>query len=291
MRGELKAAQDDRAYRLKKYEDRVCDLYKSGGSNQFLELLLAAEDAPDFIARVRLAANQAAEDRRLIDKLAESTDNMNGILAQMDEAKLREVDIRRQMAANQVDIEGALAERKATLADLDTQVATIIEQERLRQAEEQVRLQAALQAIINGGQVYDGPLPQTDSEILNQLLETAATYIGIPYVWAGDRPSTGMDCSGFTRFVYMQHGVDLPHFSGYQAELGVPVDYVNIQPGDLVAFGFPVHHVGIYIGDDLFIHAPKTGDVIKISRLSERSNLSAIRRFDLQPRTGAPAVY
>jgi hypothetical protein len=216
---------------------------------------------------------------------------MNGILAQMDEAKLREVDIRRQMAANQVDIEGVLAERKATLADLDTQVATIIEQERLRQAEEQVRLQAALQAIINGGQVYDGPLPQTDSEILNQFLETAATYMGIPYVWAGDRPSTGMDCSGFTRFVYMQHGVDLPHFSGYQAEMGVPVDYANIQPGDLVAFGFPVHHVGIYIGDDLFIHAPKTGDVIKISRLSERSNLSAIRRFDLQPRTGAPAVY
>jgi cell wall-associated NlpC family hydrolase/regulator of replication initiation timing len=291
MRRDLAAAQKDRAYRLDKYEDRVCDLYKSGGSNEFLELLLSAEDGPDFLSRVRLAATQADQDRRLVEKLAESTKKMNGILAQMDEAKLREIDIRRQMSDQQVDIQAALEERKATLANLDTQISTIIEQERQRQAEEQVRLQAALQAIINGGQVYDGPLPQTDSEVLNQFLETAATYIGIPYVWAGDRPSTGMDCSGFTRFVFAQHGVDLPHFSGYQAEMGIPVDYADIQPGDLVAFGFPVHHVGIYIGDDLFIEAPRTGDVIKISQLSAHGNLAAIRRFDIQPRNGPPAIY
>ena len=68
------------------------------------------------------------------------------------------------------------------------------------------------------------------------------------------------------------------------------MDPGDIQPGDLLAFGIPVHHVGIYLGNDLFIHAPRTGDVIKISHLSERTNLSAIRRFDLQPRTGAPWV-
>jgi peptidoglycan hydrolase CwlO-like protein len=291
MRRDLAAAQNDRSYRLEKYEERVCDLYKSGGSNEFLDLLLSAEDGPDFISRVRLAATQADQDQRLVQKLAASTDKMNAILANMDEAKLREIDIRRQMGAQQEDIQAALEERKATLADLDTQISTIIEQERLRQAEEQTRLQAALQAIINGGQVYAGPLPQTDSEILNQFLETAATYQGIPYVWAGDRPSTGMDCSGFTQFVFKQHGVNLPHYSGYQAQMGIPVDYADIQPGDLLAFGFPVHHVGIYIGEGLFIHAPKTGDVIKISLLSERTNLAAIRRFDIQPRNGAPAIY
>ncbi len=291
MRRQLQAAQDDRAYRLEKYESRVCDLYKDGGNNEFLDLLLSAKDGPDFLSRVRLAANQADEDQRLVAKLAESTAKMNTILASMDAAKLQEVDIRRQMSDQREGIQAALEARKATLADLDTQLSTVIEQERARQAEEQTRLQAALQALINGGQVYDGPLPQTDSEIINQLLETAATYIGIPYVWAGDRPSTGMDCSGFTRFVYGQHGVALPHFSGYQAEMGIPVDYVDMQAGDLVAFGFPVHHVGIYIGDDLFIEAPRTGDVIKISRLSAHGNLAAIRRFDIQPRIGPPAIY
>jgi len=122
-------------------------------------------------------------------------------------------------------------------------------------------------------------------------LETAAYYIGIPYVWGGDRPSTGFDCSGYTAYVYAQHGVDLPHYSGFQAEMGTPVMPEDIQPGDLLAFGIPVHHVGIYIGDGLFIHAPRTGDVVSIWELSWKTNLSYIRRFDLQPRYGEPAVW
>jgi cell wall-associated NlpC family hydrolase len=110
--------------------------------------------------------------------------------------------------------------------------------------------------------------------------------MGIPYVWGGSRPSAGMDCSGFVRYVFKQHGVSLPHYSGYQAQMGIPVALADIQPGDIVAFGFPVHHVGIYIGDGLFIHTP--GDYVKIQKLSSRHNLSAIRRFPLKMRTGDP---
>ena len=152
-------------------------------------------------------------------------------------------------------------------------VKAIIEQEQARQTAEQERAQAELQArapghssggpvrraqtrVLNGGQVYQGTLPQTDNAILNQVVQTAAAYLGIPYVWGGSKPSTGMDCSGFVRYVFKQHGVILPHYSGYQAQMGVPVAPADIQPGDLVAFGFPVHHVGIYIGDGLFIHTP-----------------------------------
>jgi cell wall-associated NlpC family hydrolase len=69
------------------------------------------------------------------------------------------------------------------------------------------------------------------------------------------------------------------------------VDAANIQAGDLLAFGFPVHHVGIYVGNDLFLHAAGTGLDVRIGRLSHRSDLAAIRRFDLKPRAGAPAFY
>jgi cell wall-associated NlpC family hydrolase len=72
--------------------------------------------------------------------------------------------------------------------------------------------------------------------------------------------------------------------------MGSPVELKDIQPGDLVAFGNPVYHVGLYIGDGEFIQAPHTGDVVKISMLSERSDLSAIRRFPLKARVGPPAV-
>ena len=158
----------------------------------------------------------------------------------------------------------------------------------VRQAQEQERLQEALTAILNGGQVYSGILPETGSEITDQFLQTAAAYVGITYVWGGDRPSTGMDCSGYTQYVYRQHGVSLSHYSGYQAVSGLPVDLANLQPGDLLAFGFPVHHVGIYIGEDLFLHAAGTGLNVRVGRLSDRSDLAAIRRFTLKPRTGDP---
>jgi cell wall-associated NlpC family hydrolase len=291
LRRELKAAETDYQYRLKKYEERLCDLYKDGGTSAFLQLLLEADGGGDLIARARVAAQLGDQDRRLLDNLTASADRLDTLLARMDKAKSEELDIREQMSTQQDQITAALTERQSTLNGIDAQIAAIIEAERQRQAEEQERLRQALSALLNGGQIYDGPLPQTDSEILNQFLETAAAYIGLPYVWGGDRPFTGMDCSGYTQFVYAQHGVQLSHYSGYQAETGIPVDYANMQAGDLLAFGFPVHHVGVYIGDDLYIHAAGTGDTIHISRLSGRSDLAAIRRFDLQPRTGAPAFY
>jgi len=119
-------------------------------------------------------------------------------------------------------------------------------------------------------------------------VETAAAYLGIPYQWGGKRPSTGFDCSGLTKWIYAQHGVELAHWSRDQSEMGAPVDPSAIKTGDLVAFGNPVHHVGIYVGDGNFIHAPRTGDVVRIQSLSTRKDLSAVRRFPLVARVDAP---
>jgi cell wall-associated NlpC family hydrolase len=289
LRRELGVAQDDYQYRLDKYEDRLRELYKTGGTDAFLEMVLASGSVDDFIACAKVAAQLAQQDRALLENLQESADRLDAILVEVDQAKSQELVIRSQMTDQRDQITAALTERQDALSGIDSQITTIIEAERTRQAQEQERLRQALAQLLNGGQVYNGPLPQTGSEILSQFLQTAATYIGLPYVWGGDRPSTGMDCSGYTQFVYKQHGVKLPHYSGYQAQMGLPVSYDDIQPGDLLAFGFPVHHVGIYIGDDLFVHAAGTGDTIHISQLSYRGDLAAIRRFDLQPRSGDPA--
>jgi cell wall-associated NlpC family hydrolase len=133
------------------------------------------------------------------------------------------------------------------------------------------------------------PLPLSDDPVANQLVETAAAYLGIPYVWAGALPSTGFDCSGFTQYVFAQHGVNLPHFSVYQSQSGTAVDPRDIRTGDLLCFGLPVHHVGIYVGGGRFIHSPGTGDFVKISVLNDRHDLSAIRRFPITLRNGPPA--
>jgi cell wall-associated NlpC family hydrolase len=95
----------------------------------------------------------------------------------------------------------------------------------------------------------------------------ALRYLGVPYLWGGATPS-GFDCSGLVMYVYAQVGISLPHFAAAQYGMGTPVDRADLQPGDLVFFD-ALNHVGIYIGDGQFVHAPQTGDVVKITALSD----------------------
>jgi cell wall-associated NlpC family hydrolase len=96
----------------------------------------------------------------------------------------------------------------------------------------------------------------------------ALRYLGIPYLWGGASPATGFDCSGLVMYVYAQLGIQLPHYAAAQYQLGTPVDRSQLQPGDLVFFD-ALDHVGIYIGNGQFVHAPQTGDVVKITALSD----------------------
>jgi peptidoglycan DL-endopeptidase CwlO len=95
----------------------------------------------------------------------------------------------------------------------------------------------------------------------------AMRYLGTPYVWGGASPG-GFDCSGLVMYAYGQMGISLPHYTGAQWNSGVHVSRDQLEPGDLVFFD-GLGHVGIYIGGGQFIHAPHTGDVVKISSLSE----------------------
>ncbi|MBN1320609.1 MAG: C40 family peptidase [Thermoleophilia bacterium] len=290
LRREYQAAQTEHDYRVKKFEERLCEIYKSGGkSDQFLALLLDSDGLDDLFKRVRLVASLADQDQRIVDSLSESTEKLDTLVAQIEEAKREQLSINQEIDGQRDQIASSLAERERTLAGLDGEIRSIIEAEHQRQEQERAELTKSLKATLYG-RSYSGLLPKTDDEVVAQLLETAAFYLGIPYVWAGDRPSTGFDCSGLTQYVYAQHGVYLPHYSGYQAQMGRAVMPEDLKPGDLLCFGDPVHHVGIYIGEGMFIHAPRTGDVVSIWMVDWKTNLSHIRRFDLQPRYGPPTV-
>jgi cell wall-associated NlpC family hydrolase len=111
----------------------------------------------------------------------------------------------------------------------------------------------------------------------DQVVTIAKKYLGIDYRWGGTDPATGLDCSGLTQLVYGQLGISLPRVSGDQAQAGKKVSSMaDAKVGDLVFFGSPVHHVGIYIGDGKMLDAPRTGKQVQIRNVYETP--SAIRR-------------
>ncbi|HET9143760.1 transglycosylase SLT domain-containing protein [Actinophytocola sp.] len=118
----------------------------------------------------------------------------------------------------------------------------------------------------------------------------AQKYLGVPYVWGGTDPNKGLDCSGLVQRTYADLGVTLPRVSRDQAKVGQPVSGLDqAKPGDLLAFGSPVHHIGIYVGDGKMIHAPEPGAKVRIQNVYETP--SAIRRvLPDAPAAGAVAA-
>lgn len=117
-----------------------------------------------------------------------------------------------------------------------------------------------------------------EAQRVQTVVNAAKAHLGLPYLYGGTSPSTGFDCSGLTQYAFRQAGITIPRVSYEQAAAGRAVPYSQLRVGDLVAFNSPVSHVGIYVGNGQFIHSPRTGDVVKISKLSAMQ-LTAIRRF------------
>ncbi len=113
-----------------------------------------------------------------------------------------------------------------------------------------------------------GKRPETTS-FGQSVVDYAKQFIGTPYVYGGSSPS-GFDCSGLVKYVYSNFGVNLTRTSYSQVNEGTYVARENLQPGDLVFFASSgsVHHVGIYVSDGNFIHAPKPGTTVRIETLN-----------------------
>ncbi len=119
-----------------------------------------------------------------------------------------------------------------------------------------------------------------------KVVQKAVEYLGVPYLWAGSSPTTGVDCSGFCMYVYKQFGISLPHYSRSMSTYGTAVSKDDLQPGDLVFFYTPISHVGMYVGGGMMINAPRSGDLVCIedafrsSYVTARRMVSAYTRYE-----------
>lgn len=134
---------------------------------------------------------------------------------------------------------------------------------------------AAAQPSGAGALLAQGPavsVPGGDSGVGPQVAQDALAFLGTPYLWGGELPETGFDCSGFLQYLYGKRGVEIPRVAEDQADVGIPIPPQGLRAGDVIFFadssGY-IHHIGMYLGDGYFVHSPKTGDVVKISSLYE----------------------
>jgi cell wall-associated NlpC family hydrolase len=118
------------------------------------------------------------------------------------------------------------------------------------------------------------------------LIDSALQFRGTPYRWGGDQPADGFDCSGFVHYVFELHQVQLPRTAAEQYDVGRKISLSRLEPGDLIFFTTiapGASHVGIAISGDEFIHAPGTGDVVRIDRVDapywKSRAIGARRRF------------
>ena len=134
-----------------------------------------------------------------------------------------------------------------------------------------------LSAMANDSSEATAPTVTADSGMLGQAQEVvlrALSFIDVRYKWGGASPDTGFDCSGLIRYVYNQvTGQALPGNAKEISQVGESIERSELQPGDLVFFNTlrrPFSHVGIYLGESRFVHAPSRGGKVEIVDMSER---------------------
>jgi peptidoglycan DL-endopeptidase CwlO len=274
-RTSLKAAQTH-------LSERLVSLYKNGSDGGTIEVLLGAKSIDDLLNRLDAVDRVSEQDARVLREVKSFRAQVIERKAKLERAQRSQVHVVADKASQRRSIESQLGERQRLLSTIKDQIASLEAAEQRRQerlaAQAQARFRAAQQARAPQ-QAAPLPQPSTQSDSPAEAIAPAPDaryggvvgiamqYLGVPYVWGGASPS-GFDCSGFSMYVFAQIGVSLPHHAASQYGMGTAVSRDQLQAGDLVFFN-GLGHMGIYIGGGQFIHAPHTGDVVKISSLSD----------------------
>ena len=299
-RTDLVRARELRKASQRRVASRLRQLYINGDGGSEIEVLLGARSLPEVLDRLDLVERVSQQDAAIAEEAQALRERVANREEQLSAARARQAAVVEQRATERRSIEGTLSARRQLLASVEDEIARLEEAERQRQAElrRQARLDLARQQaaaaaaqrardaatapvghaappdtaietpVSEGGETGGAAPPPADASAGARVVAIAMRYLGTPYKWGGASPSGGFDCSGLTMYVFAQIGVSLPHYAAAQYGMGAPVPKEQLQPGDLVFFR-GLGHMGMYIGGGNFIHAPRTGDVVKISSLSE----------------------
>ena len=271
-RYELKVAQRNLARSRKTIAKRVVTLYTTGQSTP-LELILGAKSLDDVLSQLDTETRVSKQDLLVINQVQSFRTSIK-IHAQRLAVEQRQVDrLVAERRQQQRSIAARLGEKRQLLSSLNGEVAQLVQEQQAAQVIAAQRVRGALaeaQGTQNQAAIGASGLTPEGATVIppsqySGVVSIALGYQGVPYVWGGASPG-GFDCSGLVMYSYAQVGVSLPHSSYAMYNYGVGVPRDQLEPGDLVFFD-GLGHVGLYIGNGLFVHAPHTGTVVQVSSL------------------------
>jgi len=256
----------------------VVSAYK-GGDPDAAMYVLAAQSFTDLVDRVDVLNRTSHDESAILHRVTVAEREVEARQALLKKQRVQARKLVKKAAAAKREATALIASQQAKISQLHAQINQLIGERKARLAREAAARRAAAAAAAAAQTPAptttttapvsppSGPVPPANS-LGAQAVQIAMGELGVPYVWGGASPS-GFDCSGLTMWVYAQLGIHLDHYTGSQWNAGPHVAESDLAPGDLVFFEPGIGHVGIYIGNGEFIHAPHTGTVVQISSLSE----------------------
>ena len=291
---DISKAEEDIKADEQLFIDRIRAMYIGGTSSSAIEILLDSKNFEDLLSRAENiktvmvyninTINDYKDKKTVLDnKKAALNVEKNTLLSlqQDNEQKLTEINTQK------TDQAGLIAQLKSQESQYGSQIASeeaavlAAAKAAIAKAKAEAASAAALAAKSKASAVAAKATTSSSSTAATSsgssnsaatyssgtLIAYASNFLGVPYVWGGTTPS-GFDCSGFVQYVFAHFNVSLPRVAADQQKVGTYVSRENLQPGDLVFFGDPAHHVGIYVGNGCMINAPHTGDVVRIAPLN-----------------------
>ena len=232
------------------------ELYKAGPAGVAVEAVLSSESLADIETRVEYLRSSNTAQVEVFERLGADRVVFDQHLAELEDQKGRALLAEVRLDELRSEVELQLINQEDEIARLNA----ALERAAARQA-----ARDAAQATLAGTVALDGPIrpAPAPNEAAQTAVDAALSQLGKPYQWGAEGPDR-YDCSGLTLWAWARAGVSLPHNSGMQYNATTRVPRSDWEPGDLLFFGSPIHHVAMYIGNGQMVEAPYTGKNVRV---------------------------
>ncbi len=237
-------------------QQRVVAMYKQRPV-ELLDVMLATKSFSSMVDQLDMLHRVGTSDSTMVNSIRSYQTTIVATQKTLATDRTAAEALVAQRATEKSGVEAALSQRQSMLRGVKAQIAQLT-------AQQARAAQASAQSA--GVVAPTGPIPTNDSSVV----AFAESFVNkSPYVWGGSSPA-GFDCSGFTMYCYSHFGVSLPHNAAAQQAMCANVTGSE-QPGDLVFFGDPAYHVGIYVGGGSMVNAPHTGTMVSYGSVAGAS--------------------